>query len=149
VVRLIPDDSGFGLGNSGFNFGLRISVCGCTAECVTCHARPFSFVYFSDAIDKVTRRYSRRLSLLSQSEFIIGSEIKTGVSQSETGVIRNQTYHSYRIDIHFRFRSTRCKTMYSGVTGTFGPCSPWRSYHRCFFSACEIVFGFGFFNLIP
>jgi hypothetical protein len=25
-----------------------------------------------------------------------------------------------RIDIH-SFRSTRCKTMYSGVTGTFGP----------------------------
>jgi hypothetical protein len=39
VVRLIPDDSGFGLGNSGFNFGLSISVCGCTAACVTNVAR--------------------------------------------------------------------------------------------------------------
>jgi hypothetical protein len=28
-----------------------------------------------------------------------------------------------RINIHSRFRSTRCKTMYSGVTGTFGPCN--------------------------
>jgi hypothetical protein len=42
VVRLIPDDSGFGLGNSGFYFGLSISVCGCTAACVTCVARGFS-----------------------------------------------------------------------------------------------------------
>jgi hypothetical protein len=97
VVRLIPDDSGFGLGNSGFNFGLSISVCGCTAACVNiCCARPFYFVYFSGGdIVKGTRRYSRRLSLLSRSEIIIGSEIKTGVSQSETGVIRNQTHHSY------------------------------------------------------
>jgi hypothetical protein len=39
VVRLIPDDSGFGLGNSGFDFGLSISVCGCTAACVTFVAR--------------------------------------------------------------------------------------------------------------
>jgi hypothetical protein len=30
-----------------------------------------------------------------------------------------------RIDIHSRFRSTRCKTMYCGVIGTFGPYSPW------------------------
>jgi hypothetical protein len=59
-----------------------------------CRARLFSSVYFLGDIDKVTRRYSRRLSLLSQSEIIIGSEIKTGVSQSETGVIRNQTHHS-------------------------------------------------------
>jgi hypothetical protein len=54
-----------------------------------CRARPFSLVYFLGDIDKVTRRYSRRLSLLSRSEIIIGSEITTGVSQSETGVIRN------------------------------------------------------------
>jgi hypothetical protein len=47
VVRLIPDDSGFGLGNSGYNFGLSIAVCGWTAACVTFAARgSFSFVYF-------------------------------------------------------------------------------------------------------
>jgi hypothetical protein len=59
--------------------------------------RLFSAVYFSGDIDKVTRRYSRRLNLLSRSEIIIGSEIITGVSQSETGVIRNQTHHSYKV----------------------------------------------------
>jgi hypothetical protein len=41
-----------------------------------CRTRPFSFSYFSGDIDKVTRRYSRRLSLLSRSEIIIRSEIK-------------------------------------------------------------------------
>jgi hypothetical protein len=96
VVRLIPDDSGFGLGNPGYKFGLSIAACGWTAACVTFVAGGFSppSVYFSGDIDKVTRRYSRRLNLLSRSEIIIGSEIKTGVSQSETGVIRNQTHHS-------------------------------------------------------
>jgi hypothetical protein len=34
-------------------------------------ARLFSSVYFSSGIDKVTRRYSRRLNLLSRSEIII------------------------------------------------------------------------------
>jgi hypothetical protein len=56
-------------------FGGSISVfqslCGCTAACVTviCCARPFSFLagfmYFSDDLRKVTRRYSRTLNLLS------------------------------------------------------------------------------------
>jgi hypothetical protein len=74
-------------------YSLRVHR-GCTVRNI-CRVRPFSLVYFSGDIDKVTRRYSRRLSLLSRSEIIIGSEIKTGFSQSETRVIRNQTHHSY------------------------------------------------------
>jgi hypothetical protein len=95
VVRLIPDDSGFGLGNSSFYFGLSIfSLRVHRGVRNISRARLFYSVYFSGDIDKVTRRYSRRLNLLSRSEIIIGSEIITGVSQSETGVIRNQTHHS-------------------------------------------------------
>jgi hypothetical protein len=102
VVRLIPDDSGFGLGISGYNFRLSISVCQRVHRGVRniCRVRPSFFLYFSGDIDKVTRRYSRRLNLLSRSEIIIGSEIITGVSpqfpspKPESSGIR-LTHHSY------------------------------------------------------
>jgi hypothetical protein len=39
VVRLISDDSDFEQENSGFDFGVSASVCGCTAPCGTPVAR--------------------------------------------------------------------------------------------------------------
>jgi hypothetical protein len=66
MVRPIPDDSGFGLINSGINFELCISVhvgAPRRAEHLW-HAALLAFVYFSGDIDKVARRYSRRLNLL-------------------------------------------------------------------------------------